>query len=85
MEKQLSVTYPESLANTLEMKDFEFAEEMKLLSLAKLYELGKISSAKAAQILNISRIDFLEKIALYQVSYFGLRDSTDLDDDIANA
>jgi predicted HTH domain antitoxin len=85
MEKQLSVTYPESLANYLELEGTEFAEEIKLITLAKLYELGKISSGTAARILNMSRIDFLEKIADYEVSHFGLRDEKDLDEDIANA
>jgi len=33
-------------------------DEIKIAVLAKLYELGKISSGKAAKLLGISRIEF---------------------------
>jgi len=36
----------------------------------KLYELGKISSGKAAKLAGISRVDFLMKLGRYKVSPF---------------
>ena len=85
MERSISIKYPESLAFSLKMENQEFMDEMKTISLIKLYELGKISSGKAAKILNINRLDFLEVLRKYKVSYFhdGLED--ELESDVRNA
>lgn len=85
MERQLVISYPESLANTLKLGDAEFEREMRTISLLKLYELGKISSGTAAKILGVSRTDLLEKMGMYQVSIFGHSNESELDEDIANA
>ena len=84
MERQLSVTFPESLANSLKLGDKEFENEIKIISLIKLYELGKISSGTASKVLGISRVDFLEKLGEYQVSLFYFHDESELDEDIKN-
>ena len=42
-------------------------DEMRIVALAKLYELGKISSGKAAKLLGISRIEFLDLLGKYKV------------------
>ncbi len=60
-------------------------KEMKTSSLVKLYELGKVSSGVAAQVLGLTRLDFLELLAKYNVSVFGGYDTDDLNEDIANA
>lgn len=58
---------------------------MKTSSLVKLFELGKVSSGVAARVLGISRLDFIELLAKYNVSVLGEYDAEDLNDDIANA
>lgn len=85
MEKLIAVTYPESLAYSLKLAGKEFENEMKTISLIKLYELGKISSGTAAKILNIHRVDFIEIIGKYKVSVFNYNDENDLEEDVANA
>ncbi len=62
MKRLISVTYPESLANSLKLADKEFEKEIKTISIIKLYELGKISSGTASKILGINRVEFIEKI-----------------------
>jgi len=42
-------------------------DEVKMAALAKLYELGKISSGKAAKLLGISRVEFLDLLGKYKV------------------
>lgn len=37
----------------------EFAEEARLLLAAKLYELGRLSSAQAAKLCGMGRVEFL--------------------------
>lgn len=51
----------------------------------KLFELGKISSGTAASVLGMTRIDFLELLARYNVSILGHYDIDDFIDYIANA
>ena len=81
----INIEYPESLANTLRLSGKDFASEMKTTSLVKLYELGKVSSGVAAKVLGLSRLDFLELLAKYNVSVIGEYDNDDLNEDIANA
>jgi len=85
MKGIINIKYPESLANTLRLSGKDFENEMKTSSLVKLYELGKVSSGVAAKVLGISRVDFLELLAKYNVSVLGGYSSDDLKNDIANA
>ncbi|SHG00733.1 Uncharacterised protein family (UPF0175) [Salegentibacter echinorum] len=85
MEKNISITYPRSLASSLKLAKKEFENEMKIVSLVKLYELGKVSSGKASKVLGINRIEFLELIGKYQVSIFNFQNEKELNDEISNA
>lgn len=85
MEQLISISYPKYLADSLKMSGNEFEYEMKMSSLAKLFELGKISSGTAARILGMSRIDFLEQLAKYKVSVFNYADENSLKEDLLNA
>ena len=85
MEQLISINYPESLAFSLKMGNQEFKSEMKTISLIKLYELGKISSGLAAKLLNMNRIDFLELLEKYNVSYFHKGLENELESDFSNA
>lgn len=85
MKGMIKIEFPESLANTLRLSGKDFASEMKISSLVKLFELGKVSSGVAARVLGLSRLDFLELLAKYNVSVLGGYDTDDLNEDIANA
>lgn len=85
MEAQIAVSFPESLALSLKMGNQEFEQEMKLLSLVKLYELGKISSGVAAKLLNMQRVEFLNLLGKYNVSYFHTASGDDLLSDFQHA
>lgn len=85
MKQLISINYPESLAFSLKMENQEFKSEIKTISLIKLYELGKISSGLAAKLLNMNRIDFLELLEKYNVSYFHKGLENELESDFSNA
>jgi len=85
MGAQIAVSFPESLALSLKMGNQEFEQEMKLLSLVKLYELGKISSGVAAKLLDMRRIEFLNLLGKYKVSYFHTDEGGDLLSDFQHA
>ncbi len=85
MKGVIHIEYPESLANTLRLNGKDFESEIKTSSLVKLYELGSVLSGIAARVLGLSRLDFLELLARYNVSVLGGYDMDDLNEDIANA
>ena len=85
MEQLISINFLESLAFSLKMENQEFKSEMKKISLIKLHELGKISSGLAAKLLNMNRIDFLELLEKYNVSYFYKGIENELESDFLNA
>ena len=85
MEHLIPVNYPESLAFSLKLGNQEFKSEMKTLSLIKLYELGKISSGLAAKLLSMSRVDFLDLLEKYNVSYFHKGLENEIETDFLNA
>ncbi len=85
MKGMINIGYPESLANSLRLTGKDFENEIKTSSLVKLFELGKVSSGTAAKVLGLTRVDFIDLIAKYNVSAFGQYDANDLSEDIANA
>ena len=85
MERLISIKYPESLALFLKMRNKEFRNEMKIISLIKLYEMGKISSGRAAKVLNIKRTEFLDLLQKYNASYFYKGLENELESDLKNA
>jgi predicted HTH domain antitoxin len=68
--KTLQIKYPEDLPESLGESEEEFESEMKLLLAAKLYELGRVSSARAAEMADIGRVQFLESLGKFKVSVF---------------
>jgi predicted HTH domain antitoxin len=57
---------------------------MMILAAVKLFELGKLSSGRAAQLAGMSRVAFLLALRSYQVSPFQTT-SEELRQDILNA
>ena len=78
MKGVINIEYPESLANSLRLRGKDFENEMKISSLVKLFELGKVSSGTAAKVLGLSRIEFLELLSKYKVSPLEQYDMDDL-------
>ena len=72
--KSAVVTYPEGFPQMLKMSDAEFAEELGFLAAAKLYELGRLSSGKAAKLAGLGRVEFLYRLAQIGVPAINLRD-----------
>jgi predicted HTH domain antitoxin len=85
MEGTIHIEYPESLANALRLSSKDFAYEIKVVSLVKLYEIGRVSSGTAAKALGLSRIAFLDILSTYNVSVLGDYDAENLTEDLSNA
>ncbi len=77
----VTIEYPDDLLLSLKESRVEFEKEAKFLLALKLYELGKISSGKAADIAGLSRLEFLMRLGKYKVSPF----QVDLDEILEEA
>lgn len=74
VKKSATVEYPAGLPQSLKQSDSAFEKEIKLVVAAKLFELGRISSGVAAPIAELSRADFLNRLAEIGVPAINLRD-----------
>jgi predicted HTH domain antitoxin len=72
--KQLVVEYPEGLPELLKLSEEQFAAEVRFLAAAKLFELGKLSSGKAAAMAGLGRVEFLHKLGAYGFHAINLDD-----------
>jgi predicted HTH domain antitoxin len=61
-----------------------FSRDLRHLAAVKLFELGRLSSGRAAQLAAVSRVEFLALLGRYRVSPF-LLSREELAQDIANA
>jgi len=66
--KTLKIAYPEDLPESMGKSEKEFENEVQFLVAAKLYELGKISSGRAAEMAKMNRVAFLESLQSYHIS-----------------
>lgn len=67
MQMTLMIDYPEGLETAVSTTKQEFAAQVRLMAALKMFELGKLSSGKAAQLAGISRVEFFEMCGRYQV------------------
>lgn len=64
----LTIEYPDEILLSLKESPEEFSNEIKLAAAVKLYELGKLSSGKAAKLARIDHVSFLKILGNYKIS-----------------
>jgi predicted HTH domain antitoxin len=84
MMKKLTLEIPEEILISLKEDPQEFAKDILMLSAPKLYEMGKLSSGRAASLTGVSRVYFLQSLSQYNVPIFDLN-KEDLKQDLNNA
>lgn len=78
------IEYPDEVLISLKETPEEFIKDLKKAAAVKLYEIGKLSSGRAAELAGISRISFLQMLSNYGVSIFNLT-KEELRQDLKNA
>ncbi len=68
--KALAVTYPDNFELAVSTTSEEFEAQVRLMAALKMFELGKLSSGKAAELAGMSRVEFFEMCGRYRVSIF---------------
>lgn len=68
--EELKIKYPSGFEHAVHMTKEEMEQHIRLMAALKMFELGKISSGKAAELAGMSRVEFFEVCGRYRVSVF---------------
>lgn len=83
--RTIKLQVPDEPLTSLHTEAEVFGREVLLLAAVKLFELGRLSSARAAQLAGISRVEFLAVLPRYQVSPYAGLTPEELHQDALNA
>jgi predicted HTH domain antitoxin len=68
--EELRIQYPSGFEHAVHLSKEEMEQHIRLMAALKMFELGKVSSGKAAEFAGMSRVDFIETCGRYRVSVF---------------
>lgn len=68
--RQIVIDIPEKVLLAEKTDEASFARELRLLAAIKLFELGRLSSGRAAELAGIPRVEFLLTLERYKVFPF---------------
>jgi len=83
-ERALTIPYSDDLLLSLKESPEQFEAEARLLLAVKLYELGRLSSGRAAHLAGMERVEFLFALRRYDVSPMNI-DPDELEQDLEHA
>ena len=65
--RQIVIEVPEKVLLAEKTDESAFARELRILAAIKLYELGRLSSGRAAELAGMPRVEFLLELERYKV------------------
>ena len=68
--EELKIKYPAGFEHAVHMTKEEMEQHIRLMAALKMFELGKVSSGKAAELAGMSRAEFFEACGRYRISVF---------------
>ena len=83
-QNALTIFYSDEILQSLQESPDEFEANAKLLLALKLYELGRLTTGRAAELAGVSRVEFIFVLGKHGLSPLGV-DPEELDRDLMNA
>ena len=68
--RQITIDVPEKVLLAEKMDAATFGRELRILAAVKMYELGRLTSGRAAELAGMSRVEFLLMLERYSVFPF---------------
>ncbi len=65
--KTVVMDIPDDLAESIRLTQEEFVAQIRLMAALKMFELGQLSSGKAAELAGISRVEFFDACGRYHI------------------
>ena len=65
--RQIAINVPDQVLLAEKTDEAGFAREVLMLAAVKLYELGRLSSGRAAELAGMARVEFLLSLGRYRV------------------
>jgi predicted HTH domain antitoxin len=66
----VEIPYPDDLPEAMGKSPELFERQIRFLVAAKIYEVGQISSGRAAELAGMNRVEFLEELGRYRIPIF---------------
>ena len=66
----VSLSLPRDLLGTLDIPEAQLPNQILELLALELFRQGRISTGKGAELLGISKLDFIQILARHQIDYF---------------
>jgi len=74
--EKITIEIPEDMALSLNRREDELPNEIKLMAAVKLYELGRLSLGKASELAGVDKVDFMLLLSHYGVSLIDYSEET---------
>ncbi len=65
--RRITIDVPEKVLLAEKTDERAFAKELRMLAAVKLYELGRLSSGRAAELAGMARVEFILSLRRYRV------------------